>query len=175
MSKLFIELLSEEIPYWLQKNIVEQFANRLTDVIINNNLSLIKKVNVNYNFTSQRLIFSCENLIEKQSSLIKEIKGPSISSPESAIIGFSKKIKIKKENLKKKEIKGKEYYFAEQKITGKKTENIIKENLENIITTLNWNKSMRWIHNSMKWGRPIKNIFFYFDNKFIALDFLDLY
>ena len=63
MSKLFIELLSEEIPYWLQKNIVEQFANRLTDVIINNNLSLIKKVNVNYNFTSQRLIFSCEKLI----------------------------------------------------------------------------------------------------------------
>ena len=28
MSELFIELLSEEIPYWLQKNIVEQFKNK---------------------------------------------------------------------------------------------------------------------------------------------------
>ena len=27
MSELFIELLSEEIPYWLQKNIAEQFTN----------------------------------------------------------------------------------------------------------------------------------------------------
>ena len=38
MSELFIELLSEEIPYWLQKNIVEQFQKRITDVIIENNL-----------------------------------------------------------------------------------------------------------------------------------------
>ena len=33
MSELFIELLSEEIPYWLQKNIVEQFKNKTTDII----------------------------------------------------------------------------------------------------------------------------------------------
>ena len=29
MSELFIELLSEEIPYWLQKNVVDQFKNKL--------------------------------------------------------------------------------------------------------------------------------------------------
>ena len=36
MSELFIEVLSEEIPYWLQKNIVEQFKTKLHDVIIEN-------------------------------------------------------------------------------------------------------------------------------------------
>ena len=34
---------------------------------------------------------------------------------------------------------------------------------------------MRWIHDSFKWGRPINNILFYFDNKFIPLDFLQTY
>ena len=34
---------------------------------------------------------------------------------------------------------------------------------------------MRWTHNSFKWGRPINNILFYFDNKFIPLDFLKTY
>ena len=44
MSELFIELLSEEIPYWLQKNIVEQFKKNIIDVIIENNLSLSNKI-----------------------------------------------------------------------------------------------------------------------------------
>ena len=34
---------------------------------------------------------------------------------------------------------------------------------------------MRWIHNSFKWGRPLKNVLFYFDYKFIPLDFLEIY
>ena len=47
MSKLFIELLSEEIPYWLQKNIVEQFKTKLHDVIIENQLSSSETFNIN--------------------------------------------------------------------------------------------------------------------------------
>ena len=58
MSKLFIELLSEEIPYWLQKNIVEQFKKKIIDVIIENKLSVSNKININSNFTPLRLIFS---------------------------------------------------------------------------------------------------------------------
>ena len=175
MSELFIELLSEEIPYWLQKNIVEQFKNKITDVIIENNLSLSKKININSNFTTLRLIFSCSNLIKEQKSSIKEIKGPPINAQENAIIGFLKKVGVSKEKLEKKKINNQDYYFAKYEVIGKKTEEVIKNNLENIITTINWSKSMRWIHSSFKWGRPINNILFYFDNKFIPLDFLEIY
>ena len=175
MSKLFIELLSEEIPYWLQKNIVEQFKKRIIDVIIENKLSVSNKININSNFTPLRLIFSCDNLIKKQKSSIEEIKGPPVDAPENAITGFLKKIGITREKLKKKKLNDKNYYFVEHKIIGKKSEEVIKDNLEKIITTLNWQKSMRWIHNSFKWGRPLKNVLFYFDNKFIPLDFLEIY
>jgi len=175
MSKLFIELLSEEIPYWLQKNIVEQFKKKIIDVIIENKLSVSNKININSNFTPLRLIFSCDNLIKKQKSSIEEIKGPPVDAPENAITGFLKKIGITREKLKKKKLNNKNYYFAEHKIIGRKSEEVIKDNLENIITTLNWQKSMRWIHNSFKWGRPLKNVLFYFDNKFIPLDFLEIY
>ena len=89
MSELFIELLSEEIPYWLQKNIVEQFKEKITDVIIENNLSLKNKVSIDSNFTPLRLIFSCSNLIKEQKSSIKEIKGPPVNASENAILGFS--------------------------------------------------------------------------------------
>ena len=175
MSELFIELLSEEIPYWLQKNIVEQFKKKIIDVIIENKLSVSNKININSNFTPLRLIFSCDNLIKEQKNSIKEIKGPPVDAPENAITGFLKKIGITREKLKKKKLNDKNYYFAEHKIIGKKSEEVIKDNLEKIITTLNWQKSMRWIHNSFKWGRPLKNVLFYFDNKFIPLDFLEIY
>ena len=175
MSELFIELLSEEIPYWLQKNIVEQFEKKIIDVIIENKLSVSNKININSNFTPLRLIFSCDNLIKEQKNSIKEIKGPPVDAPENAITGFLKKIGITREKLKKKKLNDKNYYFVEHKIIGKKSEEVIKDNLEKIITTLNWQKSMRWIHNSFKWGRPLKNVLFYFDNKFIPLDFLEIY
>ena len=58
MSELLNELLSEEIPYLFQKNIVEQFQNKMSDVIIENNLSSLQKININYNFSPLRLIFS---------------------------------------------------------------------------------------------------------------------
>ena len=175
MSELFIELLSEEIPYWLQKNSVEQFKNKIIDVIIENNLSLSKKININSNFTQLRLIFSCSNLIKEQKSSIKEIKGPPVNAPENAIMGFLKKVGVSKEKLEKKKINDQDYYFAKHQVIGKKSEEVIKNNLESIITTINWQKSMRWTHNSFKWGRPINNILFYFDNKFIPLDFLKTY
>ena len=105
MSELFIELLSEEIPYWLQKNIVEQFEKKIIDVIIENKLSVSSKININSNFTPLRLIFSCDNLIKEQKNSIKEIKGPPVDAPENAITGFLKKIGIIREKLKKKKIK----------------------------------------------------------------------
>ena len=175
MSELFIELLSEEIPYWLQKNIVEQFKEKITDVVIENNLSLTNKINIDSNFTPLRLIFSCSNLIKEQKSSIKEIKGPPVNAPENAILGFLKKVGVSKKNLEKKKINDQDYYFAKYEEIGKKSEEVIKNNLENIITTINWPKSMRWIHDNFKWGRPINNILFYFDNKFIPLDFLETY
>ena len=175
MSELFIELLSEEIPYWLQKNIVEQFKEKIIDVIIENNLSLTNKINIDSNFTPLRLIFSCSNLIKEQKSSIKEIKGPPVNAPENAILGFLKKVGVSKKNLEKKKINDQDYYFAKYEEIGKKSEEVIKNNLENIITTINWPKSMRWIHDNFKWGRPINNILFYFDNKFIPLDFLETY
>ena len=175
MAELFIELLSEEVPYWLQRNIVEQFKNKITDVILENNLSSSKEININSSFTPLRLIFSCSNLIKEQKSSIKEIKGPPVSAPENAIMGFLKKNAISKEELGKKRINDQDYYFVKKKLIGKKSEEVIKNNLERIITTLNWQKSMRWIHNSFRWGRPINNILFYFDNKFIPLEFLESY
>ena len=102
MSELFIELLSEEIPYWLQKNIVEQFKEKITDVIIENNLSLKNKVSIDSNFTQLRLIFSCSNLIKEQRTSIKEIKGPPVNASENAITGFLRKVGVSKEKLKKK-------------------------------------------------------------------------
>ena len=175
MSELFIELLSEEIPYWLQKNVAEQFKNKMTDVIVENNLSLSKKININCYFTPLRLIFSCSDLIKEQKSSIKEIKGPPVNAPENAITGFLKKVGVSKEKLEKTKVNNQDYYFVKNKIVGKKTEEVIKNNLENIITTINWQKSMRWIHDSFKWGRPINNILFYFDNKFVPFDFLETY
>ena len=175
MSELFIEVLSEEIPYWLQKNIVEQFKTKLHDVIIENQLSGSETFNINFHFTPLRLIFFCDNLINEQKSSTEIIKGPAVDAPDTAIEGFIKNIGISKKELKKKDFKKKTYYFAKHEKIGRKSEDIIKENLEKIIRSLNWQKSMRWAHSSFRWGRPLKNILFYFDSKNIPLNFLENY
>ena len=94
MSELFIEVLSEEIPYWLQKNIVEQFKTKLHDVIIENQLSGSETFNINFHFTPLRLIFFCDNLINEQKSSTEKKKGPAVDAPDTAIEGFIKKIGI---------------------------------------------------------------------------------
>ncbi len=75
-------------------------------------------------------------------------------------MGFLKKVGVTKEKLEKKKINDQDYYFAKCEIVGKKTEEVIKNNLESIITTINWQKSMRWIQENFKWGRPLNNILF---------------
>ena len=96
MSELFIELLSEEIPYWLQKNIVEQFKTKLHDVIIENQLSGSETFNIDFHFTPLRLIFFCDNLINEQKSSTEIIKGPAVDAPDTAIEGFIKNIGVNK-------------------------------------------------------------------------------
>ena len=63
--------------------------------------------------------------------------------------------------IEKKKINDQDYYFVKYEVIGKKSEEVIKNNLENIITAINCQKSMRWIHDSFKWARPINNILFY--------------
>ena len=175
MSGIFFELLSEEVPYWLQKNAIEQIKKKIIELVVENNLSLSEEVKIFAEYTTLRLIIKCDNLIYEQKSSIEEIKGPPLDAPDKAIEGFLKKFQVSKETLIKKEINNKGYFFIKKKIKGKRTEEIFKDNLEKIIININWQKSMKWRHEYFKWGRPIKNILLFFDNKFVPLNFLEKY
>ena len=175
MSGIFFELLSEEVPYWLQKNAIEQIKKKIIELVVENNLSLSEEVKIFAEYTPLRLIIKCDNLIYEQKSSIEEIKGPPLDAPDKAIEGFLKKFQVSKETLIKKEINNKGYFFIKKKIKGKRTEEIFKDNLEKIIININWQKSMKWRHEYFKWGRPIKNILLFFDNKFVPLNFLEKY
>ncbi len=175
MSGIFFELLSEEVPYWLQKNAIEQIKKKIIELVVENNLSLSEEVKIFAEYTPLRLIIKCDNLIYEQKSSIEEIKGPPLDAPDKAIEGFLKKFQVSKETLIKKEINNKGYFFIKKKIKGKRTEEIFKDNLEKIIININWQKSMKWRHEYFKWARPIKNILLFFDNKFVPLNFLEKY
>ena len=67
--------------------------------------------------------------------------------------------------LIKKKIKDKEYYFYIKKLKQKKLRDIFNLEIPFILSSIKWQKSMRWAYNDQKWSRPIKSILGIFENK----------
>ena len=126
MSGIFFELLSEEVPYWLQKNAIEQIKKKIIELVVENNLSLSEEVKIFAEYTPLRLIIKCDNLIYEQKSSIEEIKGPPLDAPDKAIEGFLKKFQVSKETLIKKEINNKDYFFIKKKLKEKELKKSLK-------------------------------------------------
>jgi glycyl-tRNA synthetase beta chain len=111
----------------------------------------------------RRLVLYIEGVAEKQEDLAKEVSGPprkvafdSFGNPTEAARGFARTQGVKLEVLKVKEVKGKEYVYIKKKEEGKLSKEVLKEVLPQIITSLNFPKSMRWGEGDLTFARPIR-------------------
>ncbi len=167
MSELLLELFSEEIPAFMQKNAEEGYLNIFTKIFEEN--EIFAKVQL---FAGPRRITLYATHLPKV-TLPKEteIKGPSIDAPEAAINGFCKAHNVSKLELSTKLINNQLYYFFVKKTEERKIKEILPEIIIEAINKYSWAKSMFWGDYNIKWVRPLRNILCIFDGEILPLQF----
>lgn len=167
MSELLLELFSEEIPAFMQKNAEEGYLNIFTKIFEEN--EIFAKLQV---FSGPRRITLYATHLPKV-TLPKEIeiKGPSTEAPEAAINGFCKAHNVSKLELSTKLINNQLYYFYIKKVAERQIKEILPKIIIEAINKYSWAKSMFWGDYKIKWVRPLRNILCVFDGEILPLQF----
>lgn len=167
MSELLLELFSEEIPAFMQKDAEEGYLNIFTKIFEENEIFV--KIQV---FSGPRRITLYATHLPKV-TLPKEIeiKGPSTEAPEAAINGFCKAHNVSKLELSTKLINNQLYYFYIKKVEERQIKEILPKIIVEAINKYSWAKSMFWGNYNIKWIRPLRNILCIFDGEILPLQF----
>ena len=168
MSELLLELCSGEIPAMMQQKAAIAYKDIFTKYFIDN---AIKFDQIDVYVGPRRLTIHATGVATKLAAITKELKGPKISAPQSAIDGFCRSNNITAEELKRTEIKGVELYVYEQKTPEQNTKDILLDSLHIPISEYVWPKSMYWGRYKIKWVRPLQNILCIFDTETIPFEY----
>ena len=165
MSELLFEVYSEEIPSELQ----EYGAEKLYDTVKAKLKELFHQdIDGKYFFTPRRIGFYLENIPKMLDEKVEEVRGPRITARKEAINGFLKKYNIT--NISELTKKG-EYYHYVKKLEEVKSNQLLKNLLEEVISTFHWPKSMKWGCYQIRWIRPIRSILCIYDNEAIPVQY----
>lgn len=156
---LVFEIGTEELPAKSIPDLLEALKEK---AILGLNDRRLKYSEVKTFGTPRRLILLVVGLSEEQEDLVEEIKGPARKVafdpqgvPTQAAIGFARSKGVKVEDLVVKETEQGEYVFAVKRYKGRKTIDVLKEFLPEVVLSLPLPKSMRWKGN-LRFLRPIR-------------------
>lgn len=156
---LVFEIGTEELPAKSIPDLLEALKEK---AILGLNDRRLKYSEVKTFGTPRRLILLVVGLSEEQEDLVEEIKGPARKVafdpqgvPTQAAIGFARSKGVKVEDLVVKETEQGEYVFAVKRYKGRKTIDVLREFLPEVVLSLPLPKSMRWKGN-LRFLRPIR-------------------
>jgi len=154
-----IEIGTEELP----ASYIEEASSSFSAIFKNFlETNLLHFSSIDYYYTPRRIALIIKGLQEKQKDRIIEIKGPPEKfakiegkwSEQTLGFAHSKGISIK--NLSIKKSKKGSFVFGKKIRKGRKTKDIIKENLEELIKKIPFPKYMRWEKTGFNFARPIR-------------------
>ncbi len=175
MSKNYLlEIGVEELPARFVGDTLEQLKT--------NTSNLFKEERINYSnmkvySTPRRLTLIVEGIEDKKENLTETVKGPAKKiafdedgNPTKALLGFMRGQNIDIASIYGEEYNGIEYVYADVVKEGKSIEEIIKENMSNIIRSINFPKSMRWGGKNIRFARPIRWLVSLLDSEVVSFD-----
>ncbi|MBR1617772.1 glycine--tRNA ligase subunit beta [bacterium] len=174
MKKDFLlEILTQELPYKFIPSAIQQLEDSFKKLFKENALCYD---NIKVLATPRRLAVLVDGLVEEQDVVQKDVKGPILNIAKTqdgayspAAIGFAKKNNIDPSQLIEKD----GYIWAHVEIKGRKTVDILKENIENLVLKLQGSHFMRWGDNTEKFSRPIEGIVALFDKEIVPIKIID--
>jgi glycyl-tRNA synthetase beta chain len=179
MKKCFLlEIGLEEVPaLWLEGGV-----EKLKENICN----LLKAKEIYYEgvktfYTPRRIGIIIDNVAEKVRDKKIEVRGPLYQNairPDGSwgeqAIGFAKAQKINLEELKIKKIKEKEFVYCEKIVKGEKTFEILENKLPQIISKIEFPKTMYWEESKFRFARPIRWIVSLIGEKLLKFKIADV-
>ena len=155
-NELLIEIFSEEIPARLQKQAISD-SKFLFSKILNNYGAEFSDIETYV--SPRRIAIRVIQLNEKTVDISEEKRGPRISAPSKSIDGFLNANNKFRSDLIEKD----GYYYLNIEKKGVYIKDIIGLMIEDFISNMPWQKSMRWYIEEERtlsafWVRPIRSI-----------------
>jgi glycyl-tRNA synthetase beta chain len=145
-----LEIGTEEIPDWMIPDALENLGLLFEKLDIPHE-------SVALDATPRRLVLRADGLPERQADSEERILGPAKTAPAQAVAGFARKQGIKPEDLTIESTPKGEYYSCTKKIAGRRTKDLLAENLPGVILGLYFPKTMYWTSkNGPRFIRPIR-------------------
>jgi len=173
-NKYLLEIGVEELPAKFIDGALEQLKNNIENMFKDNR---IQYTDIQTYSTPRRLTVIVEGLSDKQEDLKEEVKGPAKriafsedGTPSKALEGFLRSKGIEEKDIIIKEYNGEEYVFANIVKSGKKTVEVISEEIANVIKSITFPKSMRWGGKNIRFARPIRWIVSLFNDSIVFFD-----
>ena len=175
MNKFLLEVGVEELPSRFIEAAINDFSNKASDLLKENK---IKFDNIEAYATPRRLSLIINDIDLKQDDIHTEVKGPAKkiafdeeNNPSKALQGFMKSQSIGLDEIVIKSLKDVEYVYAEIYKQGQDTKDILKENLSNLIKSINFPKNMKWGGKNIRFARPIRWVVSMLNQEVVEFDF----
>ncbi|MDI6601714.1 MAG: glycine--tRNA ligase subunit beta [Thermoanaerobacteraceae bacterium] len=171
---MVFEIGTEELPAKYIPDTVIQLKEKAEEKFKS---SMLAYETIKVYATPRRLILYIKNLAEKQEDYVVTTKGPARKSafdeqgnPTKALLGFLNGQKAALEDIKIRELNGAEYVYVDKEVSGRLTDELLKEILPDIIKLLGFPKSMRWGNYDMRFARPIRWLLAIYGDEIIHFD-----
>ena len=169
MEKLLFEIGTEEIPAKFMPGILAQLkelAEKKMDEL------RIPYEAVKVYGTPRRMTFIADGVAEHQADSTVEAKGPSVQiafkdgEATKAAQGFARGQGVAVEDLEVRD----GYVFAVKHLAGQEVEALLPGLLQDILTSLNFPKTMRWADFDFRFVRPIRWMVALFGDKVVPVE-----
>lgn len=167
MKNLLLELLSEEIPAFMQLPACDSLEASFRQLLSDAHIEFSKLI---LDSSCRRISLYAEGLPDSIPEQIIQIRGPKVQSSEAAVNGFLRSNNILYDQLKIQD----SYYIYSKTIPGTKISDLLKEILPKAISSIFWRKSMNKNESETRWVRPLHNILCILDKEVINFGFAGL-
>ncbi len=161
MNKFLFELLTEEIPAFVQIDIAKQFQAFMEEFLCEREIDFSS---IQILHSPRRLALILEGLPKETKTKVEEIKGPQKDAKKEAIDGFLTKYAITLNDCKIQEMPKGQFYVYAKETKGVKIEDEITLIIQNALARIKIKKTMMWEKNSYFWSRPVRNVLFVFND-----------
>jgi glycyl-tRNA synthetase beta chain len=151
MADFLLELLSEEIPAWMQAKARNDLARLFAECTADAGLETGA---VDIRSTPRRLVLITRDVADATEARREELKGPRANAPAQALEGFLRKTRLTREQLEERD----GVFYAVVERPGRAAADVIAETVKRIVADFPWPKSMRWGDGSLRWVRPLHGI-----------------
>ncbi|WP_257877043.1 glycine--tRNA ligase subunit beta [Anaerococcus octavius] len=174
MSRYLLEIGVEEIPSDYIQTTKNQLKEKFQKLVDENKLTVDE---IRVESTPRRFAVFLENINARNSDSLISVKGPSAAiaydengNPNKPLLGFLKGQGAEVSDVVIKDYNGSDYVYIEKKEESKSVDQVLKENVYDLVKSINFKRSMRWGGKSIRWARPIRYFVSILDDKILEFD-----